>query len=166
MKKTVRAAGVAWLLGVTATTTLSQAGAGRPPAPATIDAVSWLEGCWERQARSGSITTERWFAPRAAAMFGMSATIRNDTLRAYEMLLLRAAGGQLQYIAHITGQPPATFTATLVEPGLVKFENPEHDFPQEITYRRNAPDSVTAVTAGSEGGQRREVPFAFRRVRC
>jgi hypothetical protein len=99
-------------------------------------------------------------------MFGMSATIRNDTLRNYEMLLLRSASGRLQYIAHLPGQAPTVFTATALDDTSVKFENPKHDFPQEIVYRRVGADSVVAVTAGPANGQRREIAFPFKRVSC
>jgi hypothetical protein len=160
---------VAVLVGAVNARAQAPATAGAAAAPitdASIEQMAWLVGCWERQGRAGALTTERWFAPKASSMFGIGTTIRGDTLRNYEMLLLRVAMGRMQYIAHLAGQAPTAFTATALDASQVRFENVKHDFPQEITYRRQGADSVIAVTAGPENGQRREISFAFRRVGC
>ncbi|NIW38719.1 MAG: hypothetical protein GWN32_20365 [Gemmatimonadetes bacterium] len=56
------------------------------------------------------------------------------------------------------------FRSTAVAEGLATFENPEHDYPRRITYRRLSSDSLVAEIDDGTGGNRRE--FRFRRVRC
>ncbi len=48
---------------------------------------------------------------------------------------------------------------------VVSFENPEHDFPQRITYRRRSDGGVTA-RAESVTGEPRGFDVPYRRVAC
>jgi hypothetical protein len=45
----------------------------------------------------------------------------------------------------------------------IVFEDPAHDFPQRVIYRKNADGSVTARTEGTMNGQLRGVDFPFKR---
>ncbi len=99
-------------------------------------------------------------------MFGWNRRIRNDSLLSYEFLVLRAARGQLNYVAHVPGQLPTVFTATEASARLVRFENPKHDFPQEIRYEMLTTDSIVATIAGPGPNGRREIPMPFARVAC
>lgn len=99
-------------------------------------------------------------------MFGWSRRIRNDSLMSYEMLVMSAARGRLAYIAHLPGQAPTVFPATEASTSMVKFENPKHDFPQEIRYERITADSIVAIIAGPGSNGRREIPMPFARVKC
>ena len=53
------------------------------------------------------------------------------------MIVLREQGEQLAYVAHPSGQASATFLSTRVTSSELVFENPAHDFPQQIGYRLN-----------------------------
>ena len=127
--------------------------------------LAWLAGCW--QLRAGPrLTEEQWLAPRGGTMLGVSRTTRGDTLREYEFLRIREAGDTLVYVASPSGQATTEFRASAVTDGLVTFENPAHDFPQRIVYRRVGADSVIARIEGTMRGQARGVDFPFARVRC
>ncbi len=43
------------------------------------------------------------------------------------------------------------------------FENPAHDFPQRVIYRRLGADAVTGRIEGQIGGQARSVDFPYKR---
>jgi hypothetical protein len=45
------------------------------------------------------------------------------------------------------------------------FENPSHDFPQQIGYRLNG-DALLAWISGSRNGQTRRLEFPYKRVKC
>ncbi len=60
----------------------------------------------------------------------------------------------------------AEFTSTAVSDSAVTFENPAHDFPQRIIYRRRGADSLIARVEGMRGGHLRGRDFAHRRVPC
>ena len=105
-------------------------------------------------------------APRGANMVGMSRTVRGEVLVAYEFLILREVGEQLEYESHPSGQRSAKFLSTTVSDAMVLFENPQHDFPQRIGYRREGTTSMVAWIEGTDKGQARRIEFPYRRVKC
>jgi hypothetical protein len=131
----------------------------------TIARVGWMAGCWE-QAAGGRLIEEQWMRPRAGLMLGMSRTVVGDSLREYEQVALSLRGTQLVYAATPARQAPAEFASTAVSDSAVTFENPAHDFPQRIIYRRRGADSLIARVEGMRGGQLRGRDFAYRRVPC
>jgi hypothetical protein len=48
----------------------------------------------------------------------------------------------------------------------IVFEDPEHDFPQKITYRRSGADSLYARVEGDRNGRQQPIDYAFKRVGC
>ena len=132
--------------------------------PQGIQRVAWLQGCWELSAAERTVE-EQWMAPRAGSMMGMSRTVRGGKLVAYEMVLIREEGPALAYEAHPSGQPVATFLSTTVSASQVVFENPSHDFPQQIGYQLKE-DALLAWIAGSQNGKSRRVEFPYKRVSC
>ena len=87
--------------------------------------------------------------PRGGMMVGMNRDVRGGRVITHEYLLLAVDAGDLVYTAHPSGQQPAAFTATRIADGRVRFENPDHDFPQMIEYLRTASDSLLARVYGS-----------------
>jgi hypothetical protein len=81
-------------------------------------------------------------------------------------VVLREDGGQLAYEAHPSGQPSTVFLSKTVGDAEVLFENPAHDFPQRVGYRRAGPDALHAWIEGTRNGQPRRVEFSYRRVSC
>jgi hypothetical protein len=131
----------------------------------TIDKVGWLQGCW--QLTSGErVVEEQWMAPRGKSILGMGRTVRGDTLVEYESVLITQQDGRLAYQAHPSGQPSATFLASTATDAEVVFENPMHDFPQRVGYRRDGPDSLVAWIDGVREGKTRKVEFPYRRTDC
>ena len=132
---------------------------------ATVDRVAWLQGCW-RSIRGETTIEEQWMAPRGGTMLGMGRTVRGGKLVEYELVLIKEQEGALAYEAHPSGQPTATFTAATVSDSSVVFENPQHDFPQRVGYRRNGPDALEAWIEGQANGKSRRVDFSYQRARC
>jgi hypothetical protein len=133
-----------------------------------VSRLAWLAGCWERVARGGqSRVEEQWMAPRAGTMLGMGRTVRNDTtLVEFEHLRLFEKNGRVVYHAEPSGQAPAEFEASGVSDTLVVFENPTHDFPQRIIYRKRGADSLLAHIEGKNKGAERGIDFPYARASC
>jgi hypothetical protein len=130
-----------------------------------VATLRWLSGCWEL--RSGSrVTHEQWMAPLASQMMGMSRTVARDTVREFEMLRIELRGGVPTYVAMPSGQKEAHFAATVLTDTAVVFDNPAHDFPQRIRYRRVGADSLVARIEGTTGGRPRGIDFPMRRISC
>lgn len=126
-----------------------------------MDRLRWLAGCWE--ARRGARTiTEMWMAPDAGLMMGASRTVAGGQVRATEQLKLEFAGGRLAYVALPSGQAETRFEATDVSDSGFVVENPAHDFPKKIIYRRRGADSLVARIEGDGRG----VDFPMRRISC
>lgn len=99
-------------------------------------------------------------------MIGMSRTISGETTRAWEALRIVPKDGTLTYIAQPGGQNETPFAATLISDTLAVFENPAHDFPQRIAYRRVGTDSVVARISAVHNGQTRGMDIPMRRAVC
>ena len=108
---------------------------------------------------------EIWTTPKGGSMMGVSRTIRDGKLAEYELIVLREQGEQLAYVAHPSGQTPATFLSTRVTSSELVFENPAHDFPQQIGYRLKG-DALLAWISGSQNGKSRRAEFPYKRAKC
>jgi len=136
-----------------------------PAQGTTIDSIGWLTGCLEQ--RSGTrLVEEQRMAPLAGTMLGMGRTSTAKGLAEYELTLIKQDGARLLYEAHPSGQPPATFVASVANGDSVVFAAPEHDFPQRVGYRRVGRDSVLGWIEGTMRGARRRIEFPYRRVAC
>ncbi|MFN0186391.1 MAG: DUF6265 family protein [Aquabacterium sp.] len=143
-------------------TTLAAAQPAAAPAADALAPVAWLAGCWARlDAEPGSI--EQWMAPAGGTMFGMSRTLKAGRAVAHEFLELRAAPeGPITYTAHPSGQRTTSFTLARHSAQELVFENPEHDFPQRIIYRRQG-DQLSARIEGLRRGKLSGIEFLFKR---
>jgi hypothetical protein len=138
----------------------------RAEAPAGIDALAWLTGCWASDAGEPG-SGEHWTAPAGGTMLGVSRTVRQGKTVEYEFVVIRALDdGRLAYIAHPSGQPAAAFPLQRMAGREVVFENLEHDFPQRVAYRLHDDERLVAWIEGTRDGETRKVEFPMRRSRC
>ena len=139
--------------------------AGSAAAPADIQRLAWLTGCWE-SANARRTIEERWLAPRAHSMLNVGRTVRGDSLFEYELVVLREQGERFAYEAHPSGQLSTVFLSIVANDSMVVFENAEHDFPQRVGYRRLGGDSLVAWIEGATQGRTRRIEFPYGRVNC
>jgi len=133
-------------------------------ASAPVDQLAWLSGCWS-MARPDGVTEEQWMKPSGGTMIGMGRTVRGGKTTEYEFLQIREVNGKLAYVAKPSGQAEATFPVVSISADAVTFENPAHDFPQRIIYKRLSETSVTARIEGTMNGQARGVDFPYGRCK-
>jgi hypothetical protein len=140
-----------------------------PTAGAQVRSISdlqWLAGCWERTVATGR-TVEFWAPPSGNLMSGASYAITDSTMREREQLRLWTVGDTLVYEAHPASQARTEFRMHMGDAGTeLGFENPLHDFPQRIVYRRQGADSLIARIEGDRAGRRNPITFPFKRVEC
>jgi len=127
--------------------------------------LKWLAGCWELN-RGNLLATEMWMAPSGGMMLGASRTVAGSTVREWEQVRLTARDGRVVYTASPSGQSQTDFTATVVSDSGFTVENPAHDFPQRIIYKRRGADSLIARIEGNTPGGPRGSDYPMRRVRC
>lgn len=147
------------LLALASALALTSAAADTAPAASSPD-LDWLVGHWCGQ-RDGDFIEESWLAARGDVMLGLSRTIRGDTTRNFEYMRVESAGGVITFIAQPQGEHPVPFKRTAGGPGWARFENPAHDFPNRVEYRRT-PTGLHAEIAGpGEGGREMSIPFDY-----
>lgn len=121
---------------------------GQAPAPAHVADLAWLSGHWETGDADGRWTEEHWSDPRGGVMLGTSRTLNGDRLRDFEFLRIQAGeDGVPAYLAQPGGRPPVTFHLTAHDATSATFDNPQHDFPQRIVYRRRGDTMVATISA-------------------
>jgi hypothetical protein len=131
-------------------------------APSSMDALSWITGTW-RGTLGSAVIEEHWRAPQGGRMLGLSSTVSGDRMVAFEFLRIEQRPEGLFYVAQPNGWPPTDFKLTRLAGQEAVFENPQHDHPKVITYRRDG-DSLTARIEGDQRGQHAVQEFRFRRV--
>ncbi|GAB1343529.1 DUF6265 family protein [Gemmatimonas sp.] len=137
----------------------------RRPQVSEVDRLRWLTGCWQNRVGQ-TVTDEQWMAPAGQAMIGMSRTVSNERLRAWEALRIVTDSGRLVYVAQPQGGAATRFVATAISDTLAVFENLAHDFPQRIAYARVRADSVVARISAVKDGRERGMAIPMGRRVC
>ena len=107
-----------------------------------IDRLDWISGCWVLD-DGKERTEENWMKPAGQSMIGMSQTVFTEHIQ------IRETNGQIAYIVALgMGAKPVVFKLIKSSDNDVIFENPEHDFPQRIIYRRESADALFARIEG------------------
>jgi len=134
--------------------------AGAGPAAGTIADLVWMTGDWQTDPTGRSVSEEHWTRPAGGSMIGMSRTLVGDRTAAFEFLRIEARGDSIYYVASPKGRCPATdFKLTRVSGQEAVFENPQHDFPKRIIYRKNSAGGLTAIVDGGEGTKSESFDF-------
>jgi len=128
------------------------------------DDVGWMTGCWAFT-RNGRRVVEHWTPADGGTLMGLSRTVANGRTTEYEFLLIRSGAGGLEYVAKPSGQTEAIFTATTISANEAVFENPAHDFPKRVLYKRSG-DTLTAAIEGPMNGQSRRIEFPYTKADC
>lgn len=133
---------------------------GQAPPPARVDDLAWMAGSWEG-ASGERWLEESWSAPRGGMMIGFARHGVGDALHEFEFVRLQPGeDGVLTYFAQPGGRPAVPFRLVRLEGTDAVFENPAHDYPQRIRYRRDG-DILTATISRLDGSH--AIDFSFRR---
>jgi hypothetical protein len=122
----------------------------RAPSPADLSVVAFLSGVWQHE-QDGAFVEEVWTAPRGDLMLGTNRTIRPGKATQWEHLRLVAENGEVVYWASPGGAAPTPFRLVESGAGRAVFTNPDHDFPQRLTYERHGDQLVARVEAQRDG---------------
>jgi Domain of unknown function (DUF6265) len=131
----------------------------------SISELSWITGDWQTAPGGRAQIEEHWTAVAGASMIGVSRTVVGEKTAEFEYLRIeQRADGNIYYVAHPKARCPGTdFKLTRSSATEAVFENPEHDFPKRIIYRKTGDDSLTASIDGGEGTK--SMAFAFKKMK-
>ena len=132
--------------------------------PHSISELSWMAGDWQTPAGGRVQIDEHWTQPAGGSMLGMSRTVGGDKTLEFEYLRIEQRPNGIYYVAHPKGSCPGTdFKLTRSSPTEAVFENPQHDFPKRIIYRKTGDDTLTASIDGGEGSK--GMSFTYQRMK-
>lgn len=105
-------------------------------------------GCYAYPMRRGGPTSteEYWLMAGDRAMVGVGRVRQHQTRALEHMRISRNGAGRLTFYGSPGGAPPVAFVETQASPDAIVFENPQHDFPQRIAYRRDGDRLVATVS--------------------
>lgn len=130
----------------------------------TLNQLEWLLGKWQGQHGSGSYH-EEWAKVNENKFEGKAYMIINDKTSSPEKLTLEFIGKEIDYIADVNHNPsPVHFRMTSETDNEFVFENPEHDFPQKITYIHPDNDTLIATIEAEKDGKTKKAIFTLKRV--
>ncbi|MGQ0799661.1 MAG: DUF6265 family protein [Pseudomarimonas sp.] len=122
----------------------------------------WLAGNWCNTSNA-SQAEERWLAPAGDLMLGLSRTVASGRKTQFEFLRIEMQTGIPTYIAQPQGRPGTTFARTDGGHNWIRFENPAHDFPQRIEYRRDGETLRAEISGPGDDGKTQSMAFGFSR---
>lgn len=132
---------------------------------AELEKAGWLIGKWGFNSSEGNLS-ENWVKVNDSVYNGESYfVIGKDTVFA-ETVVLAEANGVLAYTVTVPGQneeKPVRFAMTSGNGSEMVFENPAHDFPSKITYKKISNDSLVAEISGKKNGKAASEMFPMGR---
>jgi Domain of unknown function (DUF6265) len=130
------------------------------PDPEVAGRLYFMVGCW--QSADGA-NQEVWSLPRGGLMFGFATTLLADKPTFFEQTRIDLRDARATYTASPGGERPVVFTEAPSKPEIdkngnplpvtsVTFINPQHDYPQSITYRMEK-KGLSATIARLDGSR-------------
>jgi hypothetical protein len=130
-----------------------------------LDTLQWLAGRWVMETPAGRLS-EEWKKTSDSVYSGASFMVSGDDTLFSEKISLIRSGNELHYIPVVSDQnngKPVVFRLASAQKGRWVFENPAHDFPQQIIYEHPHPDSLVATVAGIDKGKARQEVFRMKK---
>ncbi|WP_447951723.1 DUF6265 family protein [Chryseobacterium koreense] len=122
---------------------------------------------WENKTSKGSIY-ETWNKTSDNELSGKSYIVKEKDTIIFENIRLVQEQNRLFYIPTVKNQNgglPVRFAAKTISETQLVFENPQHDFPQIISYTKISADSLVAEISGVRNGQERKQTFQMKRMK-
>ncbi len=136
----------ALLIGLAALVCASAATSGQR----SVRDLGWMTGEWVEE-KDGRWTEENWSRPRGGVMLGTGRSGRGERIADWEFLRIEAdETGVPTYWGSPKGASAIPFRLVDAGRGQAIFENPKHDYPARIVYRREG-EALVAIISGPGG---------------
>jgi hypothetical protein len=128
-----------------------------------LQKMDWLTGTWEQKLPDGTVT-EIWIKENDSTFSGKSYFVKEKDTIHLETIVLSQKNENLLYIPTVAGQnndEPVTFKSTLEAENTFTFENPQHDYPQKIVYKKISNDRLIATISGKQQGKQTQESYTM-----
>jgi len=132
-----------------------------------IKKAEWLIGTWVNQTSKGDLY-EHWSKVSEVEFKGKSYSLQQRDTVIYISMRLTQEHNNWFYIPAVKAQnggQPVRFALKRSSNTSLVFENPEHDFPQTVTYTKIDQDSLVAEISGTYKGKQEKETFPMKRVK-
>jgi hypothetical protein len=136
------------------------------PAPPSLADLAFMAGCWRGPSGEGATIEEYYTAPSDNLILGLSRYTKGSRVASYEFTTIAREGGEIVLTPRPSGQEPAPFRLTRLDSTGAVWENPSHDFPTLIAYRRGSGDSLIARIEGPGRDGKRSIEWRMGRAAC
>lgn len=106
----------------------------------------WMSGHWMQVGPGDAWAEEYWTEPRYDIMLGTGLSGKGRAAANFEFMRIQGD----DFWGSPQGRPPVAFRIVEMERDFVAFENPKHDYPTRISYRREG-NMLIATTSGPGG---------------
>lgn len=130
-------------------------------APA-VPSFAWLSGHWCSQSE-GQLLEEYWLPPNPGLALGVGRTLKAGKTVTFEFMRIETRDGITNYLAMHDGKPAVAFRLTASGADWARFENPQHDFPKRVEYRRTPAGLHAEIAGPGKDGREVVLPFDYRR---
>lgn len=122
--------------------------------------LGWLSGDWVSESQGGWVE-EHWTSLRGGTLLGTNRSGKGEKVTAYEFMRIAPnADGTTSFWGSPSGKTPVGFKLVSSGANEAVFENPGHDYPTRIVYRRVG-DTLQGTISGPEG--KNPMSWTFRR---
>jgi hypothetical protein len=136
------------------------------PKKTKLGSLNWVLGTWVMETPDGTFT-EYWKQTNDSVYtgHGMLVSAKGDTLFS-EHIKLEQSGNTVYYKPVVSGQnegKETVFTEKELNENEVVFENPAHDFPQRIIYKKPSDSTLYARIEGTQNGKSRQEEYQYKK---
>lgn len=117
---------------------------------AELNKMAWLAGTWQ-DAANGGVSEEIWKKADEQSMDGFSYFMVGKDTASSETMNISRKENKLVYAATVKDQndgKPVEYMMTSTDSNQLIFENPMHDFPKKIIYKKITNDSLVVQLEG------------------
>jgi Domain of unknown function (DUF6265) len=134
-------------------------------AQTNMQKLEWIVESWVSS--SGETNSyEHWEKISDELFTGGSETVKSGDTLFSEKLKIVKEGEEIFYVADVSHNPmPVKFRLTSISDTMAVFENPEHDFPQKISYNYTDGDLHATIEGPGKNGSWKKVDFIMKKMR-
>lgn len=146
---------------------LTAAAPSAPAVPGPLEPLRFMAGCWRGSSGRDQVIEEHYTSPSANLILGMTRYTRDGVATGYEFSTIAVKDSAVVLTPRPEGQQPVPFPLTRLDRSSAVWENPAHDFPTRIAYRRLPGDTLAARIEGpGPDGATVSEEWRMARVRC
>lgn len=117
----------------------------------------WMSGQWRQAGPGDAWAEEYWTEPRDDIMLGSGLSGKGPKVTGFEFMRIQGN----DFWGSPQGRPAVAFRMVEMQRDFVVFENPKHDYPTRISYRREG--RMLVATTSGPGGSNPQT-WRYRRV--